>query len=164
MLSRIEGKSEVSMRFRRLACIIYPTRLKLGKVRINKTVNKRCRLPPQSFKINLKNIFLHIFLDSWRLDICRIFVEFPLKPVYPTITFMVFGLLENAFASQKFESRYFYSCIQVLIITPQVEVNHSPRQCFFENLPPAEREGEEKTMNRPVVLSNRHFISTIQTY
>ena len=53
-------------------------------VRVNKMVKNQCKLPPQSFRINLKNISYPYRLFS-ALSFSNIFVEFYAKPVYPTM-------------------------------------------------------------------------------
>ena len=83
--------------------------------RINKMTNKcSVNLPSNSFRITLENTS-HISSNSIALSLPRIFVEFSLKPVYPTMVgkvfnFIVFRLLEDAFITQKIASRILYSC------------------------------------------------------
>ena len=70
----------------------------------------------------------------------------------------MFRLLEKTFMSQKIACRHFYSLphqqnnlLQVLITPfPIAEINYSPPPCSIPPkksiFPPAQREGEEKTM------------------
>ena len=37
------------------------------EVKFNKMINEQCQLPPYSFRINLKNISSHIFIDLYGL-------------------------------------------------------------------------------------------------
>ena len=62
--------------------------------------------------------------------------------------FVVFRLMENAFASEKIESRHFTSSLysgktfQVLIITPQAKGDYSfSLKCVFLNLDPSGESG-----------------------
>ena len=69
--------------------------------------------------------------------------------------FMMFRLLENAFMSEKVESRHSYLCstsskthLQVLIINPQTEGNYSfpPGSIFSRIFFPQQKGGREETM------------------
>ena len=54
-----------------------------------------CRLPPYSFRINFKKTPSHTPLDSQGVYCSRIFLEFLLKPVYPTMVaekFQIYGV------------------------------------------------------------------------
>ena len=64
--------------------------------------------------------------------------------------FLVFRLLENAFTTQKIESKHFYSCLpckhfpQVFIITTQAEGNYSsPTTTLFRKSISSSRKGED---------------------
>ena len=93
------------------------------------------------------------------LPLSRIFVEFFLKYVYPTVVgknFLIFlslSLLENAFISQKGKSTQFNSWPQAKLFSwflsahpRQKEITHFPRQHFLKiySLPAERREEEEK--------------------
>ena len=61
---------------------------------------------------------IHRFIFTWTLKalpLSKTFVEFSIKPLYPTMAggdFQIYGVQTtgNAFVSQKLESSYFYSC------------------------------------------------------
>ena len=101
------------------------------QVRINKMVNQQCQLPPYSFRINLNDTSSHIPIDLLGLYLVAEYLSNILSKLYippllgRVFTFMLFRLLENAFASQKIESRNFYSCT---------------RQVKFLSSPPRKRE------------------------
>ena len=109
-----------------------------------------CHSVSQSIRINSQ---IHYLIFPWALSLYRMHVEFSLKPLYPTmgvenlIIVVQITCLENAFVSQKIESRYFYSCPPTKIfprflLSPlQVEVNYSPprQHYFFRNLLPSSR-------------------------
>ena len=107
------------------------------QVRINKRVE--CvdyhPTPPGLVTLNLKDPPSHIY--------SQYLFQLSVKPVYyikvgEKSKNMVFRLLENAFVSQKIESKHFYSCK----ILPQVQSSPpgsgkllvSPRQHSFKNL------------------------------
>ena len=112
-----------------------------------------CRLPPLSFRINLKNTSCHISINLMGLYL------FPVSAIFSETCISHHGcgkfsniwcskLLENAFAGLKIESRHFYSCSSRLksppgsYHTPQAEGNYSsPQTAFFQKLfcLPAER-------------------------
>ena len=75
-----------------------------------------CRLLPLSFKIDLKDTSFHISINSLGLylspeSLSNFLSNLYIPPWLGTIfKFMVFRFLENAFPSQKTESRHFYSC------------------------------------------------------
>ena len=80
---------------------------------------EQCRLPPQSFRINLKDTSSHISIDPLGLylspfyvvsliNYSEAFISHFLGEVFKV--FIKFRLLENTFASQKTGSRHFYSC------------------------------------------------------
>ena len=130
--------------------LVFKEDLKLH-VRINKILDEhgviQYRSPSGS------NSQIHYLIFPWALSLYRMHVEFSLKPLYPTmgvenlIIVVQITCLENAFVSQKIESRYFYSCPPTKIfprflLSPlQVEVNYSPprQHYFFRNLLPSSR-------------------------
>ena len=75
-----------------------------------------CRLLPLSFKIDLRDTSFHISINSLGLYLSPESLSNSLSNLYippwlgTIFKFMVFRFLENAFPSQKTESRYFYSC------------------------------------------------------
>ena len=106
------------------------------------------------------------------LDLSRIFLEFFLKPIYPTIIaksfkFMVLRLLKNKFVSQM---KFVYLCPQVYISTTPGEVTtlFSQTKCF-KNLFFPRREGENYgaenmakiKLARALITSFDKFHSTI---
>ena len=106
---------------------------------LTKWLRNICRFPNWSFRINLKNISSsHISIDKLAFSFFKIFVDFSLKPVYPTMVgdkFQIDGvqITGKCICESKIEYRQF-SHTQVLIITPQVEENysyHPPPDSFF---------------------------------
>ena len=94
-------------------CLLFFKKYINLQIKVNQMVSKQGQGPPQSFKINFRRI-LSIPKLLRALSLSTIFVE------------NLFWLLENAFASQKYQSRYFQSCPspdktlpQVTIITPR---------------------------------------------
>ena len=55
------------------------------QIKIKKLVNEQCRLPPQSLRINLKDTYCHVSIDSLGFCLSKMFVKISLKPVYPTM-------------------------------------------------------------------------------
>ena len=66
-----------------------------------------------NFGISLHDTSSHIFYRTlWALPLYKFFFEFSAYPAWlgKIFKFMGFRLLENTFATQKIESRCFYSC------------------------------------------------------
>ena len=75
-----------------------------------------CWLPPRYFRINLKDTSFYIAVCLLRFYLSLEFLLSFFSNLYippwlgKIFKFVVFRLLENAFASQKIESRHFFSC------------------------------------------------------
>ena len=72
---------------------------------------------PSPSELTSRILRSHISLDSQRVYLLRIFLQFFLKPVYPirlwkNFKFLMLRLLENTFVNQKIESVHLYSCSQ----------------------------------------------------
>lgn len=80
------------------------------QIKVNQMVSKQCQGTPQSFKTNFRSILSNFHKLLRALSLSRIFVE------------NLFWLLENAFTSQKYESRYFQSCPSPDKTLPQVNI------------------------------------------
>ena len=111
-------------------------------VTIKKMVNQQCRLPPWSFKINLKDKSFHISIDSLGLYLTPEYLQNFLSELY--IPAQLGKIFQNHAAQitgkcicelKKIESRHFYSSIRP-VQTPQflsspsrqTEITYSP--CF----------------------------------
>ena len=101
-----------------------------------------CRLPPQSFRITLKDTPSHISMKSWGFYLSKIFLEFFSNmyiPPWLQMVLMVLKLLANTYVSQSKNWVFSFFVMlpsktfpQVLMITPpppphlsQVEENYS---------------------------------------
>ena len=121
------------------------------QVRINKIVNQQCRLQTQSFRVNLKDIFSHISIDlnviSHQNNFGIFYQSCIAHRLRKVFKFVLFRLLENAFASQKLNPDISKSSSQILIITPQAEENYSfPQgQHFLKYVSPQQKKGERVT-------------------
>ena len=125
------------------------------QVRINKMVSEysvNCHTSPSGLTLRIQPLsYFSGFL--WGLSLSRIFDEFVLKHVYPTMIgkifkFMVLRLLDNVFVSEKIKSINFYSCPQAKLSARfssspprQKEITHFPKAAFCENLFSRSRKG-----------------------
>ena len=105
-------------------------------------------IPLQNVSLHVSGHFIIVFLANCTQKVPLFDLESPGK----IFKFIGFRSLENAFVSQKIESRHFYSCphdkiLPRFLILPPSQENYSStsRQDFFENifLPPVESLGKK---------------------
>ena len=96
---------------------------------------KYVRLPPWSFRNNLKNTSSHFSIDSLGLFLIPEYLLYFLSNLYVP-QWLVFRLPGNAFESQKTESRHFKSAqIRFLPSPPKLKkIAHPLRQRFLKTL------------------------------
>ena len=119
------------------------------------------------FRINFKDTPCHISMEFYR-DFSRIFLEFFLKPIYPTIVmekFQIYGVKITGIkihCDSKIESVHFCSCPQANLYPSQKEINHFTRTAFSENLFfPQKKEGRIIDLKKWPKLDLRGYWSQV---